>query len=157
MNLLGWSRSAFAATLFAAASIGCSDPGPDPVGPSVESVYAAATVGGNALPVSSGVGSGHEITLIADTLEFLSNGDVRKITILRIIGAGSDGSAPQRFSSTWMYSIVGRRVTIGPHPCPPNALCVGPIEGDIDEDRVVLPYSMNLGSNAGELVLSRVN
>lgn len=152
MDLLRWSRFAFAVTVMSVGSLACSEP----VGPHIDMVYAATTVGGNPLPVSSGGNSGHEIILVADTLEFLTNGDVRRITVLRIIGEGSDGSVPQRFSSLWTYSIVGRRLTIAPHPCAPNALCVGPIEGDIDADRVVLPYSMNLGGAAGEIVLRRI-
>ena len=142
MYLIRWSQFAGAALLAMAAA--CTEPNA-PVDDRFDATYVATSVGSRQLPVSESDGSS-TTTLLSDRLDFAVDGTVRRATVFRrVMQTGSPRDTVYSFDETWTYTVRRGTVTIAPPPCPPNALCIGPVLGTINAQRVRLPFSV-LGS-----------
>ena len=112
-----------------------------PSQPRIAATYAAVQSADKALPVTRSDGD-TQWTLLGDTLSFLPNGRVRRIIVFRYINPGIPENKVYRTDNTQPYKIDGSRLTLLPGPCPPNASCIGPVEGEISATRLTLPFSV---------------
>ena len=82
--------------------------------------------------------------LLADTLQFEPDGQVRRTQVVRWVSstiAPGDTTYTQRI--TLPYVIDGTTLVIGyTTPCPPNASCIGSDVGDIDDGTVTIVARM---------------
>jgi hypothetical protein len=139
MSLIRWSQFAGAVSLAVAGA--CAEPNA-PVAGRLDATYVATSVGSRQLPVSDSNGSS-TTTLLSDRLDFSVDGTVRRTTVFRrVMQTGSPRDTVYALDETWTYTVSGGTVTIAPPPCPPNALCIGPMTGSIDTHRVRLPFSV---------------
>jgi hypothetical protein len=62
----------------------------------------------------------------------------------------------QVIRQTLTYMIEGTKVTLDHPPCGPNELCVGPTIGDINFERVLLPFPFRaFDFSTGAVILPR--
>jgi hypothetical protein len=137
-----------------ALSAGCSDPAS--VQPRLSALYVLRTINGHSLPATASQGGGQQYIVLADSLTFQPDGQVRRSYAVRWIS-----STPRFFDTVYtqvahyLYVIEDRKLTIGfTAPCPPNAVCVRLEEGMIDVAAVRLNARL-LWSGEPEFVFTR--
>ena len=117
---------------------------PTAVQPHLSATYGLVRVNGRHLPTVVAEGGGNRYTLLADTLQFMPDGNVRRTSLIRWVTTEpvvSDTTYTQQF--TLPYVVDGRTVIMGYRtPCPPNANCVGSEQGDIDSETLRLTARM---------------
>ena len=154
MSLTCWSRSVSVVATFIIATAACSSEPFAPVPDRFEAMYVATLLKGEPLPVKAAFADS-EITLIADTLQFASNGRVLRTTVTRVID--ETWTPPEgvvnvaRFE--FHYTVRNRRLEL-------MAFCVeiydcSPITGEINTDYVFLSSSP-LNIPRDDMVYSRV-
>lgn len=133
---------------------GCSDPASVPA--RLSALYVLRSINGHSLPATASQGGGQQYIVLADSLAFEPDGQVRRSYAVRWI------SSDPRFVDTvytqiarYWYAIDDRKLTIGyTAPCPPNANCIRSEEGTIDAAGVRLNARL-LWSGEPEFVFIR--
>ena len=110
----------------------------------LHATYVLTRVNGASLPAVVGEGGGQRYTLLADTLQFELDGQVRRTQVVHWVSstfAPGDTTYAQRI--TLPYTIDGSSLMIGyAAPCPPNASCIGFDAGEIDDAKVTMVARM---------------
>jgi hypothetical protein len=127
------------ATTLAALAAGCGDS--VLVSPRLSALYVLNAVDGHPLPATVAEGGGQRYIILADSLLFESNGQVRRSFAIHWI-SNSPRPLDTVYTTTvrFPYTIAGPALTIGytVAECPDNANCVGSAKGTIGSATLTL-------------------
>jgi hypothetical protein len=141
---------AAASTVFVAA---CRDA---TSGPSrLSALYVLQTINGNHLPAVAASGGGNQYVILADSLVFQPDGNVRRTYVVHWTSTSPLTDTTYTQSFVIPYSVDGAKVTMGFHaPCPINANCIGFDEAVIEGATLRFAARM-LWQGAPEFVFAR--